>query len=102
MLQDAEGGRLSQVNPEKQRRGGAFVKKLTGATDGAGCRAGRVLAFGEAFRVLSPPLIGSPDTAGSVSTLSSGTSLGPSSPEPGLSRDEEAAERGSLSTQTGP
>lgn len=32
MLQDAGGGGLPQVNPEKQSWGGAFVKKLTRAT----------------------------------------------------------------------
>lgn len=43
-----------------------------------------------------------PDTAGSVSPLSPGIGLGPSSPEPGLTRGEKVADRGSLSTLTGP
>ena len=43
-----------------------------------------------------------PDTAGSVFPLSPGIVLGPSSPEPWLTRGEKVADRGSLSTLTGP
>lgn len=43
-----------------------------------------------------------PDTAGSVSPLSPGVALGPSSPEPGNHQGEKVADRGSLSTLTGP
>lgn len=51
---------------------------------------------GKGLRALSLLLIGSPDLAGSVSTLSPGTGLGPLSPEPGLNRGEEVADKGSF------
>lgn len=51
---------------------------------------------GKGLRALSLPFIRSPDLAGSVSTLSPGTGLGPLSPEPGLNRGEEVADKGSF------
>ena len=82
-VQQAAEGRGGAIpsKPRETEWGWGVVKKFTRTIDAG------VLAFWEGFRALSPLLIRT-DTAASVSPLSPGIGLGPSPPEPGLTRGE--------------